>query len=105
MYEEPSYIYYARLSDYDNLFKIGVTKRNPAKRLRESSSESVILWYTYVNTGRAAVKFEKFILNEFKHMLQKEHKFSGSTECFVGDIREFIDLSQAFEQVLIIDKE
>lgn len=105
LYEEPSNIYYAKLLDYDNIFKIGVTKRLPAKRLVESSSESVILWSSYVATGRAAVKFENHILKKFKHLIQKKYKFSGSTECFTQDIRNYIDLSGEFEKILVLCQE
>lgn len=90
----PGYLYYAKIFVCgDTLFKIGVTNREPEVRVAETRHNFELL-HTFKLDGKDADHVESVILHKFKHLIQTDHKFSGSTECFVEDIRKHVDLDE-----------
>lgn len=90
----PGYLYYAKIFVQDNtFFKIGVTNREPEVRVAETRHNFELL-HTFKLHGKDADHVESVILHKFKHLIQTNHKFSGSTECFVEDIRKHVDLDE-----------
>lgn len=89
----PGYLYYAKLFVLGRtFFKIGITNREPKVRITETKHNFELL-HTFMLDGKAAKHIESVILYKFKHLIQQEYKFSGSTECFVEDIRKYVDLN------------
>lgn len=90
----PGYLYYAKVFVQNNtFFKIGITNREPEVRVAETRHNFELL-HTFKLDGKDADHVESVILHKFKHLIQTNHKFSGSTECFVEDIRKHVDLDE-----------
>jgi len=90
----PGYLYYSKIFVRDKtFFKIGVTNREPEVRVAETRHDFELL-QTFKLDGKDADHVESVILHKFKHLIQTEHKFSGSTECFTEDIRKYVDLQE-----------
>lgn len=88
------YLYYAKIFVKDvEFYKIGITNRKPEVRVAETRHDFELL-HTFDLDGKQADHVESVILYKFKHLIQTEHKFSGSTECFTEDIRKYVDLPE-----------
>lgn len=78
---------------FGEFYKIGITNRSIKSRNKQTFDSHNIIW-SYESDGLTIYNLEQQILTNFKHLIQTDHVFSGSTECFTEDIRKYVDLDK-----------
>ena len=87
---EPAYLYYGKIVIENKLFyKIGVTNRNPIKRLKAEHRDFQLLWHEPYLFGSYALQKEKNILKKYSKYLLNDMNLpinNGHREIFTKDI-------------------